>query len=105
MNQLQHLLHDALIGTEHVSNAAIVRRKDHHLAACTEGFELDAESCAKIVEAFKNRNAAILRLEGWIELSGIGDLDFVVHGGINNSVADYNSSRVGVGCMYTFFFL
>ena len=64
MNQLQLLLHDALIGTEHVSNAAIVRRQDYRLAACTEGFELDADSCLKIVDAFKNRNTAILRTEG-----------------------------------------
>ena len=65
MNQLQHLLHDALIGTEHVSNAAIIRRKDHHLAACTAGFELDADASAKIVDAFKNRSAAVLRAEGF----------------------------------------
>ena len=29
---------------------------------------------------------------------------FIVHNRIYNSVAKYNSSRVGVGCMYVLFF-
>merc|ERR1712136_117002 len=63
MNQLQHLLHDALLGTQHVSNAAIIRRKDFQLAACTAGFDLDDDTCANIVDAFKNTSE--LRNEGF----------------------------------------
>ena len=38
MNQLQNLLHDALIATEHVENSAIIRRRDVSLRASSAGF-------------------------------------------------------------------
>ena len=40
MNQLQNLLHDALIATNHVSNCALVRRKDAQLRASSVGFNV-----------------------------------------------------------------
>ena len=54
MNQLQHLLHDALLGTEHVAHAAIIRRKDFHVVAATVGFNLETPACVTIVDAFKS---------------------------------------------------
>ena len=53
MNQLQHLLHDALLGTEHVAHAAIIRRKDFHVVAATVGFNLETPACVAIIDAFK----------------------------------------------------
>ncbi|XP_078698049.1 profilin-4-like isoform X5 [Branchiostoma floridae x Branchiostoma belcheri] len=38
MNQLQNLLHDALISTEHVEHCCILRRKDVSLRASSVGF-------------------------------------------------------------------
>ena len=40
MNQLQNLLHDALISTEHVQQCAIVRRKDCSIRASSVGFNV-----------------------------------------------------------------
>ena len=40
MNQLQNLLHDALISTEHVQQCAIVRRKDCSVRASSVGFNV-----------------------------------------------------------------
>ena len=40
MNQLQNLLHDALISTEHVQQCAIVRRKDCNIRASSVGFNV-----------------------------------------------------------------
>lgn len=40
MNQLQSLIHDALIGTGHVSQCAILRRKDGNLKASSVGFQV-----------------------------------------------------------------
>ena len=40
MNQLQNLLHDALIATNHVQSCAIVRRKDAVLRASSVGFNV-----------------------------------------------------------------
>ena len=44
MNQLQNLLHDALISTDHVSSCAIIRRKDCSLRASSVGFNVSSES-------------------------------------------------------------
>ena len=40
MNQLQNLLHDALISTDHVQHCAIVRRKDCVVRASSVGFNV-----------------------------------------------------------------
>lgn len=40
MNQLQSLIHDALIGTGHVSQCAILKRKDGNLKASSVGFQV-----------------------------------------------------------------
>ena len=40
MSQLQNLLHDALIATEHVQQCAIVRRKDCLVRAASVGFNV-----------------------------------------------------------------
>lgn len=40
MNQLQNLLHDALINTNHVQSCAIIRRKDAALRAASVGFHV-----------------------------------------------------------------
>ncbi|XP_078001434.1 profilin-4-like [Glandiceps talaboti] len=54
MNQLQNLLHDALIATEHVQNCVIIRRKDSSLRASSVGFNLYAEQIQKFIDAFKD---------------------------------------------------
>ena len=40
LNQLQNLLHDALIATNHVQSSAIIRRKDNVLRASSVGFNV-----------------------------------------------------------------
>jgi hypothetical protein len=40
MNQLQNLLHDALISTDHVQHCAIIRRKDCCIRASSVGFNV-----------------------------------------------------------------
>ncbi|XP_077869681.1 profilin-4-like [Saccoglossus kowalevskii] len=54
MNQLQNLLHDALISTEHVKQCAIIRRKDSSLRASSVGFNLNSEQIQKFIDAFKD---------------------------------------------------
>ncbi|XP_003729111.1 profilin-4 isoform X2 [Strongylocentrotus purpuratus] len=54
MNQLQNLLHDALIATGHVENCAIVRRKDISLRASSAGFTLSGDEMQKLIDAFKD---------------------------------------------------
>ncbi|CAH1798317.1 unnamed protein product [Owenia fusiformis] len=54
MNQLQNLLHDALISTEHVSQCAIIRRKDCSLRAASVGFNLLNDQMQMLIDAFKN---------------------------------------------------
>jgi len=54
MNQLQSLIHDALIGTGHVSQCAILRRKDGNLKASSVGFQLTNDQTQLIVDVFKN---------------------------------------------------
>lgn len=54
MNQLQNLLHDALIATGHVENCAIIRRKDVSLRASSAGFTLSHDQIQKFIDAFKN---------------------------------------------------
>ncbi len=47
MNQLQNLLHDALISTDHVSSCAIIRRKDCSLRASSVGFNVSTPCSAQ----------------------------------------------------------
>ncbi|XP_074652003.1 profilin-4-like isoform X2 [Tubulanus polymorphus] len=54
MNQLQSLIHDALIGTDNVQNCAIIRRKEAVLKASSVGFNLYEEQIQMFIEAFKN---------------------------------------------------
>ncbi|KAK2144047.1 hypothetical protein LSH36_791g01010 [Paralvinella palmiformis] len=54
MNQLQNLLHDALINTNHVQSCAIIRRKDAALRAASVGFHLHPEQISSLLDAFKN---------------------------------------------------
>ncbi|XP_045196892.1 profilin-4-like isoform X1 [Mercenaria mercenaria] len=54
MNQLQNLLHDALISTEHVQQCAIVRRKDCSVRANSVGFNLYQDQVQLLLDAFKN---------------------------------------------------
>ncbi|XP_052241510.1 profilin-4-like isoform X2 [Dreissena polymorpha] len=54
MNQLQNLLHDALISTEHVQQCAIVRRKDCSVRASSVGFNLYQDQVQVLLDAFKN---------------------------------------------------
>ncbi|KAL5009520.1 hypothetical protein ScPMuIL_011825 [Solemya velum] len=54
MNQLQNLLHDALISTNHVQHCAIVRRKDTNVRASSVGFNLYQDQVLALLDAFKN---------------------------------------------------
>ncbi|XP_070190084.1 profilin-4-like [Littorina saxatilis] len=54
MSQLQNLLHDALIVTEHVQQCAIVRRKDCLVRAASVGFNLYQDQVQMLLDAFKN---------------------------------------------------
>lgn len=54
MSQLQNLLHDALISTEHVQQCAIVRRKDCSIRASSVGFNLYQDQVQLLLDAFKN---------------------------------------------------
>lgn len=54
MNQLQNLLHDALISTEHVQQCAIVRRKDCSIRASSVGFNLYQDQVQLLLDGFKN---------------------------------------------------
>lgn len=54
MNQLQNLLHDALISTDHVQHCAIIRRKDCCIRASSVGFNLHQEQVQILLDAFKN---------------------------------------------------
>ncbi|WAR08309.1 PROF4-like protein [Mya arenaria] len=54
MNQLQNLLHDALISTEHVQQCAIVHRKDCSVRASSVGFNLYHDQVQILLDSFKN---------------------------------------------------
>ncbi|XP_064617120.1 profilin-4-like isoform X2 [Liolophura sinensis] len=53
MNQLQNLIHDALISTGHVQHCALVRRKDCSIQATSVGFSLNAEQLHMLLDAFR----------------------------------------------------
>ncbi|XP_022295333.1 profilin-4-like isoform X2 [Crassostrea virginica] len=54
MNQLQNLLHDSLIATDHVHHCAIIRRKDCNVRASSVGFNLHHDQVQMLLDAFKN---------------------------------------------------
>ncbi|KAK2187942.1 hypothetical protein NP493_149g03025 [Ridgeia piscesae] len=54
MNQLQNLLHDALIATNHVQSCAILKRKDAVLRASSVGFSLASEQIHQLLDAFRS---------------------------------------------------
>ncbi|XP_038076288.1 profilin-4-like isoform X2 [Patiria miniata] len=57
MNQLQNLLHGALIATEHVENSAIIRRRDVSLRASSAGFTVSNDQIQRFIDAFKDPSA------------------------------------------------
>ncbi|XP_039259959.2 profilin-4-like [Styela clava] len=62
LNQLNNLLHDALISTEHVEKCAIVDRREAEQKAASVGFMINKSDIQSIQEAFKN--TSISRKEG-----------------------------------------
>uniref|UniRef100_H2ZKQ4 Profilin n=1 Tax=Ciona savignyi TaxID=51511 RepID=H2ZKQ4_CIOSA len=62
MNQLNNLLHDALIATEHVEKCAILDRKEKEQRAGSPGFLISKEQIVALQDAFKK--CSIIRKEG-----------------------------------------
>ncbi|CAD5113889.1 unnamed protein product [Dimorphilus gyrociliatus] len=56
LNQLQNLLHDALLATGHVSRGALIKQKDCSLKASTVGFSIPFDQMQLICDAFSNLN-------------------------------------------------
>ncbi|XP_064628332.1 profilin-4-like isoform X2 [Lineus longissimus] len=54
MNQLQNLIHDTLISTDHVQSCAIVNRADASVKASSVGFSLFSDQVIALIEAFKS---------------------------------------------------
>ncbi len=54
MNQLQNLLHDALIATNHIDRAALLAKKDYSVRASSVGFQLAEPDIEVLVDAFQN---------------------------------------------------
>ncbi|ESO94843.1 hypothetical protein LOTGIDRAFT_189091 [Lottia gigantea] len=54
MNQLQNLLHDALISTDNVQQCAIIRRKDLSIRASSVGFHLYPDQVQLLLDSFRN---------------------------------------------------
>ncbi|XP_041351509.1 profilin-4-like isoform X2 [Gigantopelta aegis] len=54
MNQLQNLLHDALISTDHVQQCAVIHRKDCSVRASSIGFSLYPDQIQMLLDAFRN---------------------------------------------------
>ncbi|XP_050392787.1 profilin-4 [Patella vulgata] len=54
MNQLQSLLHDALISTDNVQQCAIIRRKDLSVRACSVGLHLYQDQVQLLLDLFRN---------------------------------------------------
>ncbi|XP_066445267.1 profilin-4 [Eleutherodactylus coqui] len=62
MNQIQNLLYDALIKTQHVESAALIKIKDAIAWTSPPGFQLQPHQVQVIIDSFKN--APVLRREG-----------------------------------------
>lgn len=58
MNQIQNLLHDSLIGTGHVQQCALIRRKDGAVRASSVGFHLSPEQIKTLLDTMKNPSQA-----------------------------------------------
>ncbi len=41
MNQLQNILHDALIATNHIDRAALLNKSDYTIKAASVGFQVE----------------------------------------------------------------
>ena len=54
MNQLQNLLHDALIATSHVEKAALLNKDDYSIKAASVGFILQDQDVENFIDAFQN---------------------------------------------------
>ncbi|XP_069830177.1 profilin-4 [Dendropsophus ebraccatus] len=62
MNQIQNLLYDALIKTQHVESAALIKVKEVIALTSPPGFHLQPQQVQAVIDAFKN--PPILRREG-----------------------------------------
>ncbi|KAE8605233.1 hypothetical protein XENTR_v10015039 [Xenopus tropicalis] len=62
MNQIQNLLYDSLIKTQHVEAAALIRIKEGAVFPSPPRFQVQPQIMKTIVDAFKNPSA--LRKEG-----------------------------------------
>ena len=60
MNQLQNLLHDALIATEHVQNCAIIRRKDASIKANSVNFNVCILGTKKVLASTDTTRTSLL---------------------------------------------
>jgi len=54
MNQLQNLLHDALIATNHIDRAALLNKEDYSVKASSVGFQIGEPDVEVLVDAFQN---------------------------------------------------
>lgn len=54
MNQLQNLLHDALIATSHVEKAALLNKEEYSIKAASVGFVLQDADVEIFIDAFQN---------------------------------------------------
>lgn len=54
MNQLQNLLHDALIATSHVEKAALLNKEEYTIKAASVGFILQDTDVEAFIDAFQN---------------------------------------------------
>ncbi|KAM9316393.1 profilin-4 [Gastrophryne carolinensis] len=64
MNQLQNLLYDSLIRTQHVESAALIKLKEGVAITAPPPFQLQPQHIKVIIDAFKN--TAALRRDGFI---------------------------------------
>ncbi|XP_040283369.1 profilin-4 [Bufo bufo] len=63
MNQIQNLLYDALIKTQHVESAALIKIREATALMSPPGFHLQPQQVQVIINAF--RNSSVLRREGF----------------------------------------
>ncbi|XP_075719964.1 profilin-4 isoform X3 [Rhinoderma darwinii] len=63
MNQIQNLLYDALIKTQHVESAALIKIREAIALTSPPGFQLHPQQLRAIIDAFKNTPA--LRRDGF----------------------------------------
>ena len=54
MNQLQNLLHDALIATSHVEKAALLNKDEYTIKAASVGFILQDQDVENFIDCFQN---------------------------------------------------